>query len=209
MISRVLFRNPDPRQHSRLPRFGVPNRQEISVKYRVPLLLSATLLLSPAASLAATSITRAVVGAGGGAAAGATASVRSTVGQAAVGGAAGATISIGAGWWLQAPGAASGVPEDLPLPLVFRAYPNHPNPFNPRTTLAFDMPQAATRVSLRLYDLHGRLITALIDGPLPAGRHGVVWNGADDAGRAVASGVYVSVLETPLGRASGKLTLVR
>ena len=96
-----------------------------------------------------------------------------------------------------------------PLPLVFRAYPNHPNPFNPRTTLAFDLPQAATRVSLRLYDLHGRLVTALIDGPLPAGRHGVVWNGADDAGRAVASGVYVSVLETPLGRASGKLTLVR
>lgn len=179
------------------------------MKLRLPLLLTAMLLASPAASLAATSLTRSAVGAGGGAAAGATVSVRSTVGQAAVGEATGATNSIGAGWWLQAPGSASGVPEDLPLPLVFRAYPNHPNPFNPRTTLAFDLPQAAPQVSLRLYDLHGRLITALIDGPLPAGRHGVVWNGADDAGRAVASGVYVSVLETPLGRASGKLTLVR
>lgn len=175
----------------------------------IPIVLGVALLLSPAAGRSASEIVRAVVGAGGGTAAGATAAVGATVGQPLAGSAAGATIRIGSGWWLQAPGAASAVPEDLPLPLVFRAYPNHPNPFNPRTTLAFDLPAAAARVRLRLYDLHGRLVASLLDGPLPAGRHGVAWNGADDAGRAVASGVYVSVLETPLGRASGKLTLVR
>lgn len=175
----------------------------------ISMVLGASLLLSPAAGFAANQISRTVVGAGGGTVAGATAAVRNTVGQSAAGTATGTTIRVGAGWWLQAPGSASGVPEDLPLPLVFRAYPNHPNPFNPRTTLAFDLPAAAAHVRLRLYDLHGRLVVSLIDGPLPAGRHGVVWNGADGAGRAVASGVYVSVLETPLGRASGKLTLVR
>ncbi len=177
--------------------------------WRVVLAVAAALLSAPADGRAASVVTRAVVGAGGGAAAGATTSVHGTVGQPVVGGAVGLTISVGAGWWFQSPGSASDVPGDLPLPAVFRAYPNHPNPFNPRTTLAFDLPAPAARVRLRLYDLHGRLVASLIDGPLPAGRHGVAWNGNDDAGRAVASGVYVSVLETPLGRASGKLTLVR
>lgn len=175
----------------------------------VPIGLGVLWLAWPADGRSANEIVRAVVGAGGGAAAAATATVGATVGQPLAGVAEGATLRIGAGWWLQAPGAASAVPADLPLPLVFRAYPNHPNPFNPRTTLAFDLPAAAAQVRLRLYDLHGRHVASLVDGPLPAGRHGVVWNGADDAGRAVASGVYVSVLETPLGRASGKLTLVR
>ena len=195
--------------HFRTPPLRDPDPKENHVKPRIPMLLAAAVLLSPVAGRAANQVSRAVVGAGGGTAAGATVTVRATVGQTVVGGAAGATIAIGAGYWLVAPGTASAVPGDLPLPLVFRAYPNHPNPFNPRTTLAFDLPAAATQVRLRLYDLHGRLVASLIDGPLPAGRHGVVWNGADDAGRAVASGVYVSVLETPLGRASGKLTLVR
>lgn len=175
----------------------------------IPIGLGVVWLAWPAVGSSANEIVRVVVGAGGGATAAATATVGATVGQPLAGVAVGATLRIGAGWWLQAPGAASAVPADLPLPLVFRAYPNHPNPFNPRTTLAFDLPTAAAQVRLRLYDLHGRLVASLVDGPLPAGRHGMVWNGADDAGRAVASGVYVSVLETPLGRASGKLTLVR
>ena len=62
---------------------------------------------------------------------------------------------------------------------------------------------------LRLYDVHGRVVATLVDAPLAAGRHSVTWTGTDDRGRPVASGVYVSVLETPLGRALGKLSLVR
>lgn len=171
------------------------------------LLVAAAALAPPATASAATTVTRSVVGAGGGVASGPTAAVRATVGQPLVGTATGAAVSLGSGWWLPLPAGASDVPEGLPL--VFRAYPNHPNPFNPRTTLAFDLPAADAQVRLRLFDLQGRLVARLVEGALPAGRHQVAWNGLDDAGRAVASGVYVSVLESSQGRASGKLTLVR
>jgi hypothetical protein len=157
----------------------------------------------------AADITRTVIGAGGGTATGGAITVRATVGQPVVGAAAGVTMSVGSGWWLPAAGAAAAAPGDLPLPQAFRSYPNHPNPFNPRTTLAFDLPAAEPRLRLRLFDLQGRLVASLVDGSLPAGRHQVVWNGTDDDGRAVASGVYVSVLESSQGRASEKLTLVR
>ncbi len=175
----------------------------------IAMVLGVSALLVPAPGQAASQISRAVVGAGGGTAVGPTTAVLCTIGQAQAGPAAGPTIRIEAGWWLPLPGIVSDVPADLPLPMVFRAYPNHPNPFNPRTTLAFDLPTAASPVRLRLYDLRGRLTASLVDGALPAGQHSVAWNGTDDAGRAVASGVYISILETPLGRASGKLMLVR
>ena len=179
------------------------------MKHHIAMLLASALLVGPSAGQAASQISRAVWGAGGGTASGATTTVRTTVGQPVVGSAAGPTVGIGAGWWRHLPGTPSGLPLELDVPLTFRSYPNHPNPFNPRTTLAFDLPEATDRVRLRLYDLQGRLVANLVDGPLPAGRHDVPWQGTDDAGRTVASGVYISVLETPLGRALGKLTLVR
>lgn len=185
----------------------IPGRQRIRPAV-LPLALAAAACL-PATPAAAAAISHAVIGAGGGTASGAAAAVRATVGQPAVGAAAGVTVTIGAGWWTPPGGAAAGVPGDLPPPQAFRAYPNHPNPFNPRTTLAFDLPAAEPRLRLRLFDLQGRLVASLVDGALPAGRHQVVWSGLDDAGRAVASGVYVSVLESSQGRASHKLTLVR
>ena len=184
------------------------HRNKLMGASRVALVVAA-LLPAPKGSLAASAVTRAVIGAGGGPAAGVTIAARGTVGQPLAGGGSGPTIRIQAGWWLPATGTATDVPGDATLPSVFRAYPNQPNPFNPRTMLAFDLPAPAAQVRLRLYDLQGRLVASLVDGPLPAGRHAVAWNGVDDSGRAVASGVYVSVLETPLGRASGKLTLVR
>lgn len=172
--------------------------------------ICAALLTGGAASAgAANSITRATVGAGAGAAAGGTAAVRATLGQPLVSPTRAATAGIAAGFWLLPPGRVTGAPEGPPVPLEFRVYPNHPNPFNPRTTLAFDLPADAARVRLRLYDVHGRLVATLVNAPLAAGRHSVTWTGADDRGHPVASGVYVSVLETPLGRALGKLTLVR
>lgn len=158
---------------------------------------------------AATQVARATIGAGAGPAAGATATVLVSIGQPVVSPTRAATIGIASGFWLLPPGRVTGVADGTPVPLVFRSYPNHPNPFNPRTTLAFDLPADAAQVRLRLYDVHGRVVATLVDAPLAAGRHTVTWTGADDGGRPVASGVYVSVLETPLGRARGKLTLVR
>ncbi len=73
---------------------------------------------------------------------------------------------------------------------------NHPNPFNPKTTLAFELPTAAA-ASLRIYGVDGRLLRTLREQEhLDAGRHELVWDGRDDHGRAVPGGVYLYRLET-------------
>lgn len=68
-----------------------------------------------------------------------------------------------------------------------------PNPFNPSTTLSFEL-AAAGRARLVLFDLQGRRVRTLVDGELPAGPHACVWDGRDDAGRAATSGVYLARL---------------
>ena len=70
-----------------------------------------------------------------------------------------------------------------------------PNPFNPRTTIAFEV-LGQTATSLRVFDLQGRLVrTLLSDQTFPRGRHEAIWNGRDDTGRRVASGTYFYRLE--------------
>jgi hypothetical protein len=90
-----------------------------------------------------------------------------------------------------------------------RLHANAPNPFNPRTTIRFDLP-AAARVTLGVYDLAGRLVRVLRDGELrPAGRHIAAWDGRDDAGRAVPAGVYVCRLEAGMEIETRRMVLVR
>ncbi len=80
---------------------------------------------------------------------------------------------------------------------------NRPNPFNPRTTIPFDLP-AGGRVRLRVYDAAGRCVRTLRDADLPRGRHEAVWDGRDARGRAVASGSYFARLT-----ADGRVETVR
>jgi len=70
------------------------------------------------------------------------------------------------------------------------ALENHPNPFNPSTMIRYSLPEAAA-VTLRVYDVQGRLVRTLASNlSKPAGVHEIEWNGADNAGRPVPSGVY-------------------
>jgi hypothetical protein len=85
---------------------------------------------------------------------------------------------------------------------------NRPNPFNPRTDIAFELPQAG-RVRLTLYAPDGRRVGRLLDGDLTAGAHTVAWDGRDERGRAVPSGTYFYRLETADGSVSRRLSLVR
>ncbi len=93
-------------------------------------------------------------------------------------------------------------------PLVFELAPNHPNPFNPMTTLRFSVRKAGP-VRLTIHDLRGRRVRTLIDEAQAAGWHAVNWNGTDDRGRQAPSGVYVSRLQTDEGVKTGKLQLTR
>jgi hypothetical protein len=72
---------------------------------------------------------------------------------------------------------------------AFRLSQNRPNPFNPVTTLEFELPNAGD-VELSVYNAAGKRVTALVSGHVEAGRRSVTWRGVDDAGRPVASGVY-------------------
>jgi len=71
----------------------------------------------------------------------------------------------------------------------------HPNPFNPQTTIAYELPTQVA-VSLRVFDVSGRLVRVLVDDRfIEPGRNEAIWNGRDDAGRQVASGTYFYRLE--------------
>jgi len=85
----------------------------------------------------------------------------------------------------------------------------HPNPFNPSTTIAFELPRAM-EVSLDFYDLQGRLVRRLLDeSPYVAGSHKQVWDGRDSEGRITSSGVYFYRFEAGHERRVGKLTLLK
>jgi len=100
-----------------------------------------------------------------------------------------------------AEGTATGSP-------ALRLTQNVPNPFNPRTTISFELPRRMV-ASLAVYDAAGRHVCDLAKGERSAGRHEVVWDGTDRRGASVASGVYFYVLEAGSERLTGKMVLMR
>jgi len=83
-----------------------------------------------------------------------------------------------------------------------------PNPFNPRVEISFEMP-ASGPGSLRVHDLSGRLVRVLASRHFERGTQTVTWGGRDEAGRALASGVYLVVLKTDQGTVSRRITLAK
>ncbi len=75
-----------------------------------------------------------------------------------------------------------------------RLYPNAPNPFSPSTRLRFTLPEAAA-ATVRVYDVAGRRVATLVDGPVAAGDHELTWDGRDEAGRRLAAGMYLARLD--------------
>jgi len=85
---------------------------------------------------------------------------------------------------------------------------NHPNPFNPSTTISFEL-DAPGAASVRIVNAAGDVVATLTLGDLPAGRHAAVWNGRDDAGRPAASGVYLYELEALGSRQTRQMILIK
>ncbi len=94
-------------------------------------------------------------------------------------------------------------------PVAFALRPAAPNPFNPRTTIRFDVPAQGAPIELRIYDAAGRLSRTLLDQRLPGGRHAAVWDGRDDAGRPAPSGIYFVRLKAPGFLRTTKIALVK
>jgi gingipain R len=117
------------------------------------------------------------------------------------------TVTLGSG---EIVGLIPDPDPDLPADAHSLATPrllgNHPNPFNPDTRIAFELPYPM-RTRLAVFDIRGRLVQTLIDGTREAGRQEVSWNGRDHNGGTVASGVYLYRLETEIGAFTGRMTL--
>ena len=79
--------------------------------------------------------------------------------------------------------------EKTAIPAAFDLKQNYPNPFNPETAIEYHLPESG-EVSLVIYDLTGREVRKLVRGLKPAGIHKVLWNGRDESGDAVGSGMY-------------------
>lgn len=99
-------------------------------------------------------------------------------------------------------------PFEVTVLARFSLEQNVPNPFNPATTIRFTVPEAC-HVRLDIFDVAGRRVRSLIDNPFRAGRFHAVWDGTNDGGRRVASGVYFYRLVAGKHRDTKKMMLLR
>jgi hypothetical protein len=96
-----------------------------------------------------------------------------------------------------------------PVPVRTALVGNYPNPFNPATTIRYELsgPEAVT---LRVFDLAGHAVRTLVDGQsMPTGAHEVVWRGRDEAGRVVPGGVYLVRMDAGPVRQTVRVTLLK
>jgi hypothetical protein len=94
------------------------------------------------------------------------------------------------------------------LPTAFELHQNYPNPFNPGTVICFDLPRN-TRVELSVFNILGQRVATLVNGPVTAGQHQIVWDGCNDSGAAVSSGVYLYRLKTPARAVTRRMVLMK
>ncbi len=119
-------------------------------------------------------------------------------------------------WNMSWPGPEVGIKSepdpDLPLPKEYSLSQNFPNPFNPTTLIRYQLPAISTKrsaVSLKIYNILGQRVRTLVEEEQAPGYYSVVWNGRDDYGRGVASGVYLYRLEAGRYSSSKKLLLLK
>jgi fibronectin type 3 domain-containing protein len=94
------------------------------------------------------------------------------------------------------------------VPQRFALYPNVPNPFNPSTMIQYDLPQAVD-ITLEIFDMLGRRVRTLVNQHQQAGRYSAVWDGRNDNGQTVSSGVFIYQLYAGKFVQSRRMVLVR
>ena len=115
------------------------------------------------------------------------------------------------GWYIDDIHVTTNVPTDAGTPrarYADRLSAAYPNPFNPRTTIPFELAERGA-IELKIFNAAGRLVRTLLDETYGKGPHTAVWDGLDNRGTAVASGIYFCRLEAGVYTASTRLVLVR
>jgi photosystem II stability/assembly factor-like uncharacterized protein len=100
------------------------------------------------------------------------------------------------------------VAVDTENPASFTLRQNSPNPFNPFTTISYTLSQSGA-TNLSVYSITGQKVRTLVSGPLTAGTHTAIWDGRDNSGRPVSSGVYISRLQAGKMTATGRMLLLK
>jgi hypothetical protein len=94
------------------------------------------------------------------------------------------------------------------IPGEFALHQNFPNPFNPSTEIRFDLPEAG-KVNLAIYNLMGQKIRTLSSGEMTPGYHAIVWDGTNDLGSQVATGMYFYAIQTSEFQATKKMLFMK
>ncbi|HUV37135.1 MAG TPA: FlgD immunoglobulin-like domain containing protein, partial [Patescibacteria group bacterium] len=94
------------------------------------------------------------------------------------------------------------------VPLVTRLAQNYPNPFNPATTIQYDLREKGP-VTIRIYNVQGQIVRKLVDEIKKPGSYSIVWDGKNDSGAPMASGVYFYKMEAPSFSRTRKIVLLR
>ncbi|MDP8211076.1 MAG: C25 family cysteine peptidase [Candidatus Stygibacter australis] len=98
-------------------------------------------------------------------------------------------------------------PDQIPVSNLLSQ--NYPNPFNPKTRIPFSISQSAENVTLRVYNMKGQIIRTLINQPSGPGNYQIVWDGKDDNGNEVASGIYFSNLSVDGEKQTRKMVMIK
>ncbi len=99
--------------------------------------------------------------------------------------------------------------QDLALPVENTALlGNYPNPFNPSTTISFELANPG-QISIEIFNQKGQLVRSLVNAALPAGRHQLEWNGADNTGSPVSSGIYYYRMRSGKYSATRKMVMMK
>ena len=99
--------------------------------------------------------------------------------------------------------------NDPVVPVDVSLHQNYPNPFNPSTTISFDVTQTSSYVDIGIYNMKGQKVKQLVNEQLYAGQHSVIWNGTDDSGNPVTSGIYLYKLKSGVYTSTKKMILMK
>jgi hypothetical protein len=94
------------------------------------------------------------------------------------------------------------------IPESFALHQNHPNPFNPVTTLQYDLPEDAM-VNITIYDMMGRVVSNLVSSQQNAGYKSIQWNATNNAGQQVSAGLYLYTIQAGEFRQTKKMVLLK
>jgi len=155
-------------------------------------------------------LARQVIAGGGGQLVNSGISLRGTVGQVAVGldqsGARG-DVDLRSGYWQPSVTVSASPEQDIPNRPAM--YGNAPNPFNPMTEISYSVGRTAQLVKMRIYDIQGRLVKTLVDRVVAPGAQKAVWQGRNDQGGQVSSGMYFCRLQVGAESFTHKMMLLK